>query len=80
MRDRGARRGGGQRRPIEEGPPDQIVEVGEILHDCEGNQALCKSTIDQVPWFSKNVYLENKAQIGKVDEILGQTTSFVRFT
>ena len=64
--------------PREEGVPDEVVEVGEIVHCSEENQLLCKATIDRVPWFSKAVYLENKAEIGKVDEVLGPVTDFVR--
>lgn len=70
-------RGGPPRFQRDDGPPDQIVEVGTVIHASEGNQLLCKSSIEQVPWFSKGVYLENKAQIGKVDEILGQTFDFM---
>jgi len=77
---RGGRRGGGPQRPREEGPPEEIREIGEVIHPSEGNQLLCKSSIEDIPWFNKNIYLENKAEIGKVDEILGPTTNFVTFT
>lgn len=72
-----SRRGGGSGRPIEEGPPEQIVEVGEVLHSCEENQVLCTATIDRIPWFNRNIYLENKSPIGKTDEILGTLTEFM---
>ena len=74
---RGGNTGGGGRYQRDEGPPDEITEVGEVIHSSEANQLLCKCTITQVPWYSKAVYLETKAEIGKVDEILGPVTDFV---
>jgi H/ACA ribonucleoprotein complex subunit 1 len=78
---RGGRSGGfagrGGRRD-DEGPPEEIVEVGEVMHSCEGNQVICKATIEKVPYFNKYAYLENKAQLGKVDEVMGPTFSLVR--
>lgn len=32
---------------------------------------VCRSTNKKIPYFNAPVFLENKAQIGKVDEILG---------
>lgn len=32
----------------------------------------------QIPYFNAPIFLENKTQIGKVDEILGQINSVVR--
>lgn len=52
------------------GPPDQVFELGEFLHECEG-EMVCQSTNTKIPYFNAPVYLENKTQIGKVDEILG---------
>ena len=75
------RRGGGQSRPpVEEGEPEEVNQVGEVMHSCEGNQLLCKSCVQQVPWFNKNIYLENKSAIGKVDEVLGPASDFVPIT
>ena len=74
--DRGGR-GGYGRQQRDDGPPDEIIEVGEIIHSSEENQLLCKATIERVPWFSKAVYLESKAEIGKVDEVLGPVADFV---
>jgi H/ACA ribonucleoprotein complex subunit 1 len=73
----GSSRGGSYRNQRDEGPPDEVIEVGEVLHSSEENQLLCKASVDQVPWFSKTVYLENKAEVGKVDEVLGPVTDFV---
>ncbi|KXS20505.1 Gar1-domain-containing protein [Gonapodya prolifera JEL478] len=65
-------RGGGQgsfnRTP--QGPPDEVLEMGTFMHPCE-NQMVCKSTNTKIPYFNAPIYLENKTQIGKVDEILG---------
>ena len=32
---------------------------------------VCKVTIDDVPYFNAPVFLENKQQVGKIDEIFG---------
>jgi H/ACA ribonucleoprotein complex subunit 1 len=73
----GGSRGGG-RPSRDEGPPEEFIEVGEVIHSSEGNQLLCKCTVGQVPWFSKSVYLESRAEIGTVDEVLGPVSDFVR--
>ncbi|PVU90808.1 hypothetical protein BB559_004428 [Furculomyces boomerangus] len=52
------------------GPPDSVLELGSFIHECEG-EMVCKSTNTKVPYFNAPVYLQNKSQIGKVDEILG---------
>ena len=57
------------------GPPAQVVEVGTFSHACEG-EAVCKLTIkDKVPYFNGFIFLENKTQIGKVEEIFGPINS-----
>lgn len=40
------------------------------MHAAEGDM-VCKSVNEMVPYFNAPIYLENKTQIGKVDEILG---------
>ncbi|KAI9228349.1 MAG: H/ACA ribonucleoprotein complex subunit 1 [Piptocephalis tieghemiana] len=52
------------------GPPDTVIEMGSFTHPCEG-EMVCKSTNDKIPHFNAPIYLENKSQIGKVEEILG---------
>lgn len=47
-----------------------IAEIGQFMHACEG-EMVCKSTNVKIPYFNAPIYLENKSQIGKVDEILG---------
>ena len=58
------------------GPPDQVVVMGEFMHACEGER-VCKSTNEKIPYFNAFIYLENKTQIGKVDEILGPINEVV---
>ena len=44
--------------------------MGLFLHACEGDM-VCKSINTKIPYFNAPIYLGNKSQIGKVDEILG---------
>ena len=52
--------------------------MGQCLHPCEGD-LVCKSIIEKVPYFNAPIYLENKSQIGKVDEIFGPMQDYVSF-
>ena len=52
------------------------AEVGTYLHPCE-NDLVCKSSIARVPYFNAPIYLENKSQVGKIDEIFGPFNEFV---
>ncbi len=47
-----------------------FAEVGEYMHPCEG-ELVCRNTNEKIPYFNAPVYLENKSQIGKVDDIFG---------
>lgn len=40
------------------------------MHACEG-EMVCHSINEKIPYFNAPIYLQNKSQIGKVDEILG---------
>ncbi|CAN9514618.1 unnamed protein product [Ophioblennius macclurei] len=73
---RGGGRGGFNRQQ-DYGPPEHVVALGEFMHPCE-DDIVCKCTTDEnkVPYFNAPVYLENKEQIGKVDEIFGQLRDF----
>ncbi|GAM83273.1 hypothetical protein ANO11243_012590 [Dothideomycetidae sp. 11243] len=53
-----------------QGPPATVLEMGKFLHACEG-EMVCESINPKIPYFNAPIYLENKTQIGKVDEILG---------
>lgn len=39
-------------------------------HPCEG-EAVCKLSNTQIPYFNAPIYLENKTQVGKVEEVFG---------
>merc|ERR1711865_306432 len=69
----------GKGKSYDEGPPESVLPVGELMHTCEG-EMVCKSLLhEKVPYFNAPIYLENISQIGKVDEILGAITN-VMFT
>ncbi|ORX40670.1 Gar1/Naf1 RNA binding region-domain-containing protein [Kockovaella imperatae] len=66
---RGGGRGGFQQRDF--GPPDVVQEIGSFMHPVE-SEMLCSLTAPtKIPYFNAPIYLSNKTQIGKVDEILG---------
>jgi len=73
-------RGGGGRGSRDEGPPDSVVEIGKVMHECE-SELVCKlsQTDTKIPYFNAGIYLENKKKIGKVDEIFGPI-NLVMFT
>ncbi|KAF2660719.1 Gar1-domain-containing protein [Lophiostoma macrostomum CBS 122681] len=52
------------------GPPSQVFEMGSFVHAVEG-EMMCESINPKIPYFNAPIFLENKTQIGKVDEILG---------
>ena len=55
-----------------------FTELGEYLMPCE-DDLVCKSTNEKIPYFNAPIYLENKQQIGKVDEIFGPIRDSVSF-
>lgn len=71
---RGGARGGGRggfNRNEDYGPPDQVVESGTMMHPCEDMIVIKSTNKDTVPFFNAPIFLENKQQVGKVDEIFG---------
>lgn len=48
----------------------QNIAMGSFMHACEG-EIVCKSINPKIPYFNAPIFIENKTQIGKVDEILG---------
>ena len=52
-------------------PTPPKTELGLFLHAVE-SEMLCSNLLPtKVPYFNAPIYLENKTQIGKIDEILG---------
>lgn len=47
-----------------------MLEMGSFMQACEGD-VVCRSINPKIPYFNAPIYLENKTQVGKVDEILG---------
>lgn len=66
----GGRGGGGRGGWQDQGPPESVIEAGCFAHACEG-EAVVKLTNEKIPYFNAPIFLENKTQIGKVEEILG---------
>nr|CAX75173.1 Putative H/ACA ribonucleoprotein complex subunit 1-like protein [Schistosoma japonicum] len=63
-------RGGGRSDQFQSGPPEEVVEVGIFAHPCQ-EDIVCKITSEKIPYSNASVYLENKEEIGKVDEVFG---------
>ena len=55
-----------------------LVEIGEYVHPCQDDMVV-KGTNDKIPYFNAPIFLQNKEQIGKVDEIFGHLTEYVSF-
>ncbi|CAL5334500.1 unnamed protein product [Camellia sinensis] len=51
------------------------TEISTFLHACEGD-AVTKLTNEKIPYFNAPIYLQNKTQIGKVEEIFGPINEF----
>lgn len=67
---RGGGRGGGGRGQQDDGPPAEVTEVGTFMHSAE-SEMVCRLTHTMIPYFNAGIYLENKAKIGKVEEVFG---------
>lgn len=59
-----------QKKPFNAGPPATVVEMGAFVHPAE-EYMVYKSTNPKIPMFNASIFLENKNEIGKLDEILG---------
>ena len=62
--------GGNGANRYQDAGSDEIMPLGTFMHASEGDM-FCKSVNEKIPYFNAPVFLENKTQIGKVDEILG---------
>jgi H/ACA ribonucleoprotein complex subunit 1 len=47
-----------------------VIAAGKYVHACEGEMVI-EGILEKVPYFNAPIYLENKTQIGKVEEIMG---------
>ena len=74
---RGGGRGGFGRRDEDQGPPERVIETGSFLHPCDDLIVLKSTNKDEVPFFNAPIFLENKEQVGKVDEIFGPVRDYV---
>lgn len=67
----GGRGGGfGNRGKFDQGPPARVIPFGYFDYTCQDDLVL-KAEIEDVPYFNAPIFLENKSQIGKIDEIFG---------
>lgn len=69
----GFNRGG--RGAFDQGPPERVIPLGNFSYTCQ-NDLVCKVNIDDVPYFNAPIFLENKEQIGKIDEIFGTVRDY----
>ena len=78
QRGGGGFRGGNQRggNRFDQGPPGYVIPYCTFEHTCEQEIVLKVTDLNRVPKFNRGLYLENKAKVGTVDEILGAITSF----
>ncbi|KAL7300613.1 hypothetical protein TKK_0006604 [Trichogramma kaykai] len=74
---RGGRGGGGDRRSnnYDQGPPEHVTPLGHFTWTVE-NDLVAKVDIEDVPYFNAPIYLENKEQVGKIDEIFGNIKDY----
>ncbi|ORY26718.1 Gar1/Naf1 RNA binding region-domain-containing protein [Naematelia encephala] len=68
---RGGARGGRGGFQRDFGPPDTVQEIGSFMHPVESEMLCTLTQPTRIPYFNAPIYLANKTQIGKVDEILG---------
>merc|ERR1712032_336103 len=67
--------GKGKGRDFNLPPPDWVEEVGSVTHTCEGDLVV-KCTHVKVPYFNGRIFLEDKQEIGKIDEIFGPINGY----
>jgi len=69
----GFRGRGGGRGGFDQGPPAMVIDYCTFMHSAQ-EDLVCKVTHKDVPYFNAPMFLENKTQIGKIDEIFGNLT------
>ncbi|XP_043470877.1 H/ACA ribonucleoprotein complex subunit 1-like, partial [Leptopilina heterotoma] len=60
---------------FDQGPPDSVTQLCHFEWTAQ-DDLVAKVDIEQVPYFNAPIYLENKQQIGKIDEIFGNIRNF----
>lgn len=66
---------GGGGRNFDQGPPEHVIPLGHYEKSVQ-DDLVCKVEIEDVPYFNAPIYLENKNQIGKIDEIFGNIRNY----
>lgn len=74
-RGRGGGGRGGFNRGYDQGPPEEVIPLGFFAFPAQ-DDLVCKVEIEDVPFFNAPIYLENKEQIGKIDEIFGNLRDY----
>lgn len=67
--------GGNNFKKFDTGPPEKVIPVGYFDYVCQ-DDLVCKITIQDVPYFNAPIFLENKEQVGKIDEIFGNLRDY----
>ena len=67
--------GGGRFNRMDTGPPDRVIPLGFLTHTSQDDLVI-KSEIEDVPFFNAPIYLSNREQIGKIDEIFGTIRNY----
>ncbi|KAJ8729737.1 hypothetical protein PYW08_001318 [Mythimna loreyi] len=67
--------GGGGFRQQDQGPPESVIPLGHYGWTVQ-DDLICKVDIEDVPYFNAPIFLENKEQIGKIDEIFGNLRDY----
>ncbi|KAI5636000.1 gar1/Naf1 RNA binding region domain-containing protein [Phthorimaea operculella] len=57
------------------GPPETVIPLGHYGWTVQ-DDLVCKVDIEDVPYFNAPIFLENKEQIGKIDEIFGNLRDY----
>ena len=58
------------------GPPSYVIPYGTYMHRAENNFVVKCTDPSRVPKFNRGVYLESKAKVGTIDQIMGPTSNF----
>lgn len=59
----------------DQGPPEEVTPLCHFEWTVQ-DDLVAKVDIEQVPYFNAPIYMENKEQIGKIDEIFGNIRDY----